>query len=238
MKNNNLITNVWNKICSLWKKETNVYFVSGMCYNCKVFDRLVLPVGYKKNYIEWLQPHVDEGLEEYTRRMAKTVDTKKTFVLIGYSFGAVIVQEMTRFITPVKCIIISSLKQEKERPSMFKVADTTHILEKIPMRIYSSSESITQFFNKYICNAAPGEISEYMTVIDPVYVKWAAVQITGWKPPVKCAHLYHIHGTKDQIFPYNLLEDVYPVPEGDHLMLIRKHEEVSRLLHTILSKKE
>lgn len=238
MKDTNIIANIWSKIRAVWKKDINVYFISGMCYNCKVFDRLTLPDGYKKNYIEWLEPTVDEPLEEYSKRMAGCIDTKRPFVLVGYSFGAVIVQEIARMTAPVKCIIISSFKQEKEKPAMFKLAHTTHILEKTPMRIYSSSEAITLFFNKYICDAGLNEVKEYMTVIDPIYVKWAALQITRWKPMAVCPNIYHIHGTKDQIFPYTQLENVYPIPDGDHLMVIRKHEEVSRLLHTILSKKE
>ena len=50
---------LWRRLSSLvnwlWKKEAEditVYFISGMCYNCKVFDKLRLPKGYKKAYIE------------------------------------------------------------------------------------------------------------------------------------------------------------------------------------------
>ena len=108
---------LWRRLSSLvnwlWKKEAEditVYFISGMCYNCKVFDKLRLPKGYKKAYIEWFIPSPDESLSEYAHKMAKTIDTSRPFILIGYSFGAVIMQEMTLFLKPEKCVIISSFK--------------------------------------------------------------------------------------------------------------------------------
>lgn len=112
---------LWRRLSSLvnwlWKKETEditVYFISGMCYNCKVFDKLRLPKGYKKAYIEWFIPSPDESLSEYAHKMAKTIDTSRPFILIGYSFGAVIMQEMTLFLKPEKCVIISSFKSKRK----------------------------------------------------------------------------------------------------------------------------
>ena len=93
---------IWNRLSSLvnWfrkkdVKNIDVYFISGMCYNCKVFDKLRLPKGYRKVYIEWYIPRPDESLSEYARTMAKVIDTSSPFILIGYSFGAVVMQEMT-----------------------------------------------------------------------------------------------------------------------------------------------
>ncbi len=107
---------IWNRLSSLvnWfrkkdVKNIDVYFISGMCYNCKVFDKLRLPKGYRKVYIEWYIPRPDESLSEYARTMAKVIDTSSPFILIGYSFGAVVMQEMTLFLKPEKCVIISSL---------------------------------------------------------------------------------------------------------------------------------
>jgi len=209
-----------------------------MCYNCKVFDNIELPNGYNKIYIEWLIPDANETIEKYTKRMAENIDVHRPFILVGYSFGAVIIQEMNKFLSPMKNIVISSFKKEKERPVTFRIATTTNIIDRSPMRLYSSSRLIVRLFNKYVCDAPLSEIEEYMTVTDPVYVKWSAKQITSWIPTEVCPHLYHIHGTKDPIFAYGQLEDVYPVEDGDHLMILRKTKEVSSLLTTILTKKE
>lgn len=132
---------LWRRLSSLvnwlWKKEAEditVYFISGMCYNCKVFDKLRLPKGYKKAYIEWFIPSPDESLSEYAHKMAKTIDTSRPFILIGYSFGAVIMQEMTLFLKPEKCVIISSFKSKREIPILFQAVRKVNLMEFMPDR--------------------------------------------------------------------------------------------------------
>lgn len=221
----------WNKKAT---KEVNVYFISGMCYNCKVFDKLRLPKGYKKVYIEWFIPKPDQSLSDYAHTMAEAIDTSHPFILIGYSFGAVIMQEMTLFLKPEKCVIISSFKSKKEIPLLFQAVRKVNLMELVPKKIFSSSDFITNAFNYLVYNASNAELADYMTYTDPVYIKWAVGQITRWSPDNKSAHLFHIHGTSDQIFPYDRLEEVFPVEGGDHLMVLKKAETISSLLDSIL----
>jgi hypothetical protein len=218
--------------------EINVYFISGMCYNCKVFDKLKLPKGYKKVYIEWHIPRMDESLNEYAEEMAQNINKSRPFVLVGYSFGAVIIQEMNLFLTPIKSIIISSFKNKSEVPTLFRAVRFSNLTEKIPKSLYSSTEFITNAFNRFVYNIPTQEISGIMTYTDPVYIKWAIKQITEWVPENKFKHLYHIHGTEDQIFPYEYIKDAFPVEDGDHLMVMKKADVVSSILGGILLMKE
>lgn len=219
-------------------KDVNVYFISGMCYNCKVFDKLELPKGYRKVYIEWYIPRPDETLSDYAHTMARAIDTSSPFILIGYSFGAVVMQEMTLFLKPRKCVIISSFKSKKEIPMLFQAVRKVNLMELMPKVFFSSTDFITNAFNHLVYNASNSDLAEYMTVTDPVYIKWALEQITDWIPDNKSEHLYHIHGTADQIFPYERLENVFPVEGGDHLMVVKKADIISSLLDSILLKKE
>ena len=233
------VKQLWNKIKQVWKKEdTNVYFISGMCYNCSVFDKLKLPKGFAKKYIEWHTPHIGESLGEYARTMAKEIDVSRPFILVGYSFGAVIMQEMNKFLTPVKSVIISSFKNEIEIPTLFKAVRRSNLTEYVPMTVYSSTEFITETFNRLIYHMPTSELAQYMTVTDPVYVKWAVKQITEWIPSAPSGHLYHIHGTEDQIFPFEHIHNAFPVEGGDHLMVLKKAEIVSLILGGILLMKE
>lgn len=180
---------IWERLSSLvsWfrkkeVKEMNVYFISGMCYNCKVFDKLRLPKGYKKVYIEWSIPRSDESLSEYARTMAKVIDTSSPFILIGYSFGAVVMQEITLFLKPAKCVIISSFKSKREIPILFQAVCKVNLMEFMPKRLFSSTDFITNAFNRLVYNASNSDLAEYMTVTDPVYIKWVVEQITDWVP--------------------------------------------------------
>jgi hypothetical protein len=220
------------------KKETNVYFISGMCYNCSVFDKLTLPKGFSKQYIEWPIPDPEVSLRDYALLMSKQIDTSRPFILVGYSFGAVIIQEMSHFLKPEKSIIISSFKSEEEIPLLFKAVRKAHLADKVPMKVFSATEFITNAFNYLVYNMSNTELAQFMTCTDPVYIRWAVRQITDWVPDNKCRSLYHIHGTEDQVFPYDRLKNVFPVQGGDHLMVQKKARTVSSILGSILLIKE
>ncbi|NDV79757.1 alpha/beta fold hydrolase [Dysgonomonas sp. 511] len=233
----NFLGKLWQALTGGRKKgtqATSVYFISGMCYNCTVFDSLILPKGFEKKYIEWYIPQGDETLEQYARAIAKDIDTNSPFVLVGYSFGGVIVQEMNRFLSPQKNILISSFKAVDEKPMLFRAVKRAHLTGMIPDRMYLSTEFITDVFNRLVYNLPTEELAQYMTVTDPRYVKWAVRQITEWIPEANSSNLYHIHGTADQIFPYELIRNAFPVEDGDHLMVARKAQVVSSILNSIL----
>lgn len=222
----------------LGNRVTNVYFISGMCNNCSVFSGIKLPEGFKKHYIEWIIPKGDETLEEYARMMAKPIDQSKPFVLIGYSFGGNIIQEMNKFLCPEKNIVISSMTTQKEIPTLFEVARSIHFAEHVPDRLLAATEFITKVFTKFIYEMPTDKVAKYMIYTEPVYLKWAIYQITNWKPVEQCRNIYHIHGTKDQIFPYEQMSDeVYTVKGGDHLMVMERAKEVSDIIGYILTKK-
>lgn len=234
-KTGNIFSRLWKSISGKKKtKEINVYFISGMCYNCTVFDQLKLPKGFNKVYIEWIIPEAKESIKEYTHRMASTIDISQPFILIGYSFGGVIVQEMNEFLKPLKTVIISSFKKTEETPTMFKAVRRANLWERIPERLYNSTEFITEVFNRFIYNVHNDELASYMTVTNPAYVKWAVTQITEWIPILNIPRLYHIHGTKDQIFPFEIIHNAFPVEGGDHLMVFKKADVISLILGSIL----
>lgn len=216
------------------KRATNVYFIPGMCYNCSVFDRLTLPKGFRRNYIEWLIPLQDETLEAYAYRMAGSIDTRRPFIIIGYSFGAVIMQEMNKFLFPQKSIIISSFKSKDEIPVLFSAVRHTRFVDRVSKKLFEQTDFITNAFNKLVYKTTTDELSEFLTVTDPVYIRWAVRQITDWIPDNKSENLYHIHGTEDQIFPFRQIRNAITVEGGDHLMLVKKAETVSALLSGIL----
>lgn len=234
-KRTGFFNRIWKSIKKIFQEDTNVYFISGMCYNCSVYDGIELPEGYKKIYIEWLIPEPEETLDAYSHRMAATINTKQKFILIGYSLGGVIVQEIARFMKPEKVILISSMKDAEEIPPLFQVAQKVNFANNIPMRLYNRTDFMINLFNKYVYNLPTKALEGFMTVIDPIYIKWALHQITNWVPRQKTEHLYHIHGTKDQVFPYEQIINPITIKGADHLMVIKHAKKISILLETIFA---
>ena len=208
----------------------NVYFIPGICVNCHIFDLIQLPEGYQKNYIEWYVPSGNESLEEYARNMAKSIDTSKPFILIGYSLGAVIMQEMNKFLCPEQNIVLSSMKATEEIPLLFRWVKKSHIVSIIPQVFFTLNKTSTNFLTRIVFDMTPQDVDDYVSCTKAVYMKWAISQITNWQPTTQCKNLYHIHGTRDQIFFSKRIKNAEIIEGADHLMIVRKADEVNRIL--------
>lgn len=228
-------TKLWSTLNTHLGRTKDVYFISGMCYNCSVFDAIQLPKGYKKHYIEWKIPLTDESLEEYALRMSECINPKRRNILVGYSFGGVLIQEIAKQINTEKIILISSMKSEEEIPSIFHIALRVKFFENLPARIYNSSDFMINLFNRYIYEIPTTALEEYMTMVDPEYLRWSLFQITHWIPDKTFDNLYHIHGTKDQVFPYEQILNPITIKGGDHLMIIKRSKKINAILNQILT---
>ena len=100
-----------------------VYFMPGLAASSLIFERIDLPKDQFECYLlDWFAPEIGETLQNYAKRMAKFV-THENAVLIGVSFGGILVQEMSEFVHPNKIIIISSVKSNAELPQRMKLAN-------------------------------------------------------------------------------------------------------------------
>lgn len=223
---------------------TNVYFISGMGASCNVFDNIVLPSNYTKVYIEWISPEPNETLEHYTKRLMENIDQTQPFVLLGYSFGGIIVQEMNRYIHPLQTILLSSIKNYIQRPKSFSFFQTIKI-EKL-MRSWLFNEKLIAWILKFSVykTKEKTDVKEILPQLNANYMRWAIKEILQWRPSLHIAELYQIHGTKDATFPYRKIKTNYPegserlftIKDAGHLVALEKPTEVSSALKIILGK--
>lgn len=218
--------------------KVNVYFISGMSANCKVFDNLILPDNFTKNYIEWIIPDKEQTLDDYVKSMAQSIDTQYPFVLIGYSLGGIIIQEMNKILKPLKNIIIASVKREDEIPPMLRLGRRIKFAEHFPWWSLMDNRKVKEWLAYFVYNIKPEEMSEYVSYTDPVYTQWTTSQILNWIPTGNIPNLYHIHGTRDQMFPFKYIKDSFVINGGDHLMVMKKHKKISSVLSEILLDKK
>ncbi|HVG11799.1 MAG TPA: hypothetical protein VM843_02295, partial [Flavisolibacter sp.] len=74
----------------------NVYFISGLGADCRIFKNLQLPPSYHAVHVEWIKPLVKESLAEYALRLSAAIDTTQPFGLIGLSLGGMIAVEISK----------------------------------------------------------------------------------------------------------------------------------------------
>uniref|UniRef100_UPI0039A69187 alpha/beta hydrolase n=1 Tax=Ornithobacterium rhinotracheale TaxID=28251 RepID=UPI0039A69187 len=205
-----------------------LYCISGLGANQKAFKFLKFPDGIEPVFIEWLIPERGETLAHYTQRMAKNIDTSEGFALLGLSFGGIIVQEMNRFLSPKKTILISTIKNHRELPKSMHWGGKLHADRLIPMQFFTSDSFLSYSFFRKLYDRRLPEIKEFFTHRDPYYLKWSIHQIIRWNPKnlvVKNPH--HIHGDRDIVFPVRNIKNADIIKGGTHIMVMQLAPKVS-----------
>ena len=89
----------------------HVYFMPGLAASARIFEFIELPSEtFEIHYLEWFLPDHGMSFEAYARKMVAQIEHDKS-VLIGVSFGGMLLHDLAKFISPRKKIIISSIKQ-------------------------------------------------------------------------------------------------------------------------------
>lgn len=216
-------------------KKTHLYFVPGLAACTKIFDFLKFDSNsYETHFIEWLIPtSEDEKIEDYAKRMSKLV-IHKNAVLVGVSFGGIMVQEMSKFLDLKKIIIISSVKSRAELPNRLKVIEKTKAYKLLPSKVISSMDDFTVFaFGDYI-NKKMTLYNKYLSVRDESYLNWAVYNVLHWRPKESVKNITHIHGTEDPVFPIKHITNCIKVEKGTHIMILNKAKIISKIIQKLV----
>lgn len=211
-----------------------VYFMPGLAASAQIFERIVLPdVNFETVLLEWEMPLDNETLPQYAKRMAQKINHPNP-VLIGVSFGGILVQEMAQFITARKVIIISSVKTSLEFPVRMKVAKTTKAYKLIPTNLISNIESLSKFSFGTKINQRLKLYEKFLRVRDKRYLDWAVEQVILWERTVADENVIHIHGDDDDVFPIKNIHKCIIIKGGTHIMILNKYKWFNENLPKII----
>jgi alpha/beta superfamily hydrolase len=155
-------------------------------------------------------------------------------VLIGVSFGGILVQEMAAFLNPMKVIIISSVKSNAEFPRRMKIAKTTKAYKLIPTSIFSNIEKLSAFsFGKSIGQRLK-LYERYLSVRDVHYLDWAIERVLLWDRTRVDPNVIHIHGDADEVFPLHYIKNCIVVKGGTHVLILSKYKWLNENLPAII----
>jgi hypothetical protein len=203
----------------------------GLAANSKIFEYTSLPEDlFELHYLAWILPtSIDETIESYAKRMCEFIQEKNP-VLIGVSFGGILVQEMSKIIHVQKVIIISSIKNNSELPKRLQLAKVTKTYKLFPANHISNIES---FISLVFSTMAQKRITQYrmfLSVRDPLYLNWAIHHVLHWNQTETLSNVIHIHGTKDEIFPIKNILNCIKIEDGSHIMILNKGKKISTIL--------
>jgi len=215
-----------------------VYFMPGLAASSSIFERITLPIDvFEIILLEWEIPEAHESLSEYAERISKKV-LHINPVLIGVSFGGILVQEMAKFLDVKKLIIISSVKTNLEFPTAFKVAKTTKAYKLLPTNLISNIENLAKFSFGDKVKQRLELYKKFLSVRDKKYLDWAIEKIILWDRTETDKNVTHIHGDADEVFPIKNIEKCIVVKGGTHIMILSKFKWFNTNLPKIILDEE
>jgi pimeloyl-ACP methyl ester carboxylesterase len=214
-----------------------VYFMPGLAASPTIFENIKLPEDqFEMHFLEWFLPNDKESIESYALRMAEKIQDENP-VLVGVSFGGVLVQEIAKHIKTQKVIIISSVKSNSEFPSRFKVAKTTKAYKLIPTQLLADIEKLVKYaFGDNIVAKRLKLYEKYLSVRDKQYLDWAIETILCWNQKKGNESVIHIHGDADEVFPIKNIENCIVIKGGTHIMIINKFKWFNENLPQLILK--
>ncbi|MFD2432613.1 alpha/beta fold hydrolase [Mesonia maritima] len=214
---------------------THVYFMPGMAANPSIFEFIKLPeTEYEVHWLAWKIPEKNESLKDYAIRILAEIKHENP-VLIGVSFGGVIVQEISKLISVKRLILISTVKSRDELPSRMKFARKTKLYKILPTSLAGYVGLLEKFPVGEFAKKRIKLYKKYMSVSEKQYLDWAIEKMVCWNQEKPLPNTIHIHGDHDVIFPLKNIKDCIIIPGGTHVMIINRFRWFNEHLPSLIS---
>jgi len=212
-----------------------VYFMPGLAASSTIFENIKLPDDqFEMYFLEWFLPTENESISNYAFRMTKEIKHENP-VLIGVSFGGILVQEMAKHIHTQKIIIISSVKSNAEFPIKFKIVKATKAYKLLPTQLLSNIELLVKYaFGNNIVAKRLKLYEKYLSIRDKKYLDWSIENVLLWKQDKFSEDIIHIHGDADEVFPIKHIQNCIEIKGGTHIMIINKFKWLNENLPKLI----
>jgi pimeloyl-ACP methyl ester carboxylesterase len=207
----------------------NVYFISGLGADERVFRHIQLPAGFNAVHLNWITPFNNETLEDYSLRLAERIDKTSPFVLAGLSMGGMIAAVIAQKITPHKLILISSVPGVNHLPAWYRAAGKFKVHKIIPVQALKSASFIKRFFTAETSDDK-NLLRKMIVDTDSRFIKWAMHAILHWSSQPLTPACVHIHGEKDFILPAKYTKPTHIIAKAGHMMVMTHSAAINDII--------
>ncbi len=210
-----------------------VYFISGIGADYRLFTHIHLPPGFEPAYIHWIPPQKKEKLCDYAFRLTQQIDTTEPFVVAGLSLGGIMAVEIAKRVPPVCTILISSVPISHQLPKLYRFAGALHLGKLIPASFLKFAAIIK---HSIWMRTAAGKrlMRQVIRAGDNRFIRWALGAVLQWKNDTIPHPLFHIHGSRDEVFPIRLTNPTHIVPKAGHMFVISHPNAIDQFFHQVL----
>jgi len=210
-----------------------VYFMPGMAANPSIFKDIKLPSTFKIHLLEWFVPEKGMSISAYAKKMSEKIKHTNV-VLVGVSFGGILVQEIAKHIAVKKVIVISSVTSNKQLPKRMLFAKYTNVHKLLPTGLINNVELLAKYAFGETVTKRLDLYEQYLSVRDKYYIDWSIDQIVNWQQEECTENYVQIHGDKDAVFPIQHITNCIKVKNGTHTMIIHRFRWFNEHLPAII----
>ncbi|MGC1473943.1 MAG: alpha/beta hydrolase [Psychroserpens sp.] len=202
----------------------HVYLMPGMAANPTIFEYIELPKNqFEIHWLEWMMPLKGESLELYAKRMINKIE-HDNIVLLGVSFGGILVQEMSKYMSLRKLFVVSSVKSKHELPKRMKVMRYTKAYKLLPTALVANIDVLAKYAFGDTITKRIELYKKYLSVSDKDYLDWSIENVIEWDQDQPNEDAIYIHGDKDVVFPNSCRGNCIVIKGGTHIMVINKYK--------------
>lgn len=211
----------------------NVYFISGMGADRRLFKHIRLPEGFQMNFVEWIEPLDNETIPGYASRLVTQIDVSHPFVLVGVSLGGIMSVEIAKRFPPAATIIVGSIPIAAHLPRYYAIGRYLGLLHLLPGSFFQGAATMKRWITREK-KEDKRLIWQMIKESDAKFLTWAMGAVLRWENTEMPQPLWHIHGTRDEVFPIRLTRPSHRIRRGGHLVIMTHAAEVNAILRDIL----
>jgi len=208
-----------------------IYCISGLGADKRVFQYLHID-NAELHYIDWIEPLQKEKLSDYTCRLKEQIQDEDPIIL-AVSFGGLIAVELSKIISSDKIILISSISSFKQMPLIYRLAGLMRIYKLVPSFIFNKYNLLISYMFGVRSISSKKLLKNIICDTNVSFAKWSLGNLLQWKHDSPIQNLYHIHGSKDRLFPLKK-NDSSVIKDGSHFMIVDRANEVSEAINRLI----
>ncbi len=204
------------------------YLVPGLGFDHRIYK------GYQLGdidieYIDWIDPIVDESIQDYSRRLSiKIPKDSEDVILLGHSLGGIVAQEIAAIQSIKKIFLISSIRSRSELPFHFKIVKPLHVHKLFSKELTAMTIKYWGGMHDYNSSEEKALVKDMVNKQSNKYLQWALRQLSIWERPniSNDTGIFQIVGAKDKTFPIKLMKQPDRVIENSGHFMVYKHSKV------------
>lgn len=183
----------------------------------------------------WIEPERAESLPHYALRLAELIPpSDEPLLLAGVSLGGMLAQEMAPRFKPRAVVLIASCRDPR---ALWKpLYQLARFARWTPLAGYRAAKLLAPWYAHKMHLVSPEQMPMLLDMVrqsDPAFLRWGCHAVRSWRPTPLDTPVYHIHGTRDRLFPAANVSPQAWVSGGGHLISLTHADQVNEFLRQV-----